>query len=111
MNAKLTSLMLTLAVGLALPAAAQDAASPPADAAQPGAPAAAEPAQPAPAAVAPAGEPTDAEDDATADLGPPGAPPAGKGQIVFFRASAMGALLGCGVRENDAVISKLPARR
>lgn len=35
------------------------------------------------------------------------APPAGKGQIVFFRPSAMGMAMGCAVNENGQKISSL----
>jgi hypothetical protein len=40
-------------------------------------------------------------------LTPVPAPPAGKGQIVFFRPSATGFLIACTVHEGDAVISHL----
>lgn len=36
-----------------------------------------------------------------------GQPPAGKGQIVFFRPSAMGMALGCTVHEGDQIVSRL----
>lgn len=36
------------------------------------------------------------------------APPAGMGQVVFYRSSMMGALISCRVRENGAVVNKLP---
>lgn len=36
------------------------------------------------------------------------APPPGKGQVVFYRSSMMGALISCRVREGDQVVNKLP---
>ena len=36
------------------------------------------------------------------------APPAGMGQIVFYRSSMMGALISCRVREGGVVVNKLP---
>ena len=39
------------------------------------------------------------------------APPPGKGQIVFFRASAMGFAVGCSVNENGQKVSSLGAGR
>ena len=36
------------------------------------------------------------------------APPAGMGQIVFYRSSRMGALISCRVREGGEVVNKLP---
>jgi hypothetical protein len=36
------------------------------------------------------------------------APPAGMGQVVFYRSSMMGALISCRVRENGQVVNKLP---
>lgn len=36
------------------------------------------------------------------------APPAGKGQVVFFRNSAMGLAVSCAVNENGAKVSSLP---
>lgn len=36
-----------------------------------------------------------------------GQPPAGKGQIVFFRPAAMGMALGCTVHEGDQLVSRL----
>jgi hypothetical protein len=35
-------------------------------------------------------------------------PPAGVGQVVFYRPSAMGALVSCRVSEGDKVVNKLP---
>lgn len=37
-----------------------------------------------------------------------GAPPAGMGQVVFYRPSSMGALISCRVSEGDKVVNKLP---
>ena len=34
-------------------------------------------------------------------------PPQGSGQVVFFRTSAIGALLGCTARENDVELARL----
>ena len=51
------------------------------------------------------------------DKGKPGAeidipaPPAGKGQIVFFRPGGMGAALGCSVNENGEKVSSLGSGR
>lgn len=39
------------------------------------------------------------------------APPAGMGQIVFYRSSMMGALISCRVHEAGAVVNKLPPGR
>ncbi len=39
------------------------------------------------------------------------APPAGKGQIVFYRQGGLGPLISCAVKENDAQISRLPPGR
>jgi hypothetical protein len=36
------------------------------------------------------------------------APPAGMGQVVFYRSSRMGALISCKVREGDKVVNRLP---
>jgi hypothetical protein len=36
------------------------------------------------------------------------APPAGMGQIVFYRSSMMGALVSCRVHENGEVVNRLP---
>ena len=36
------------------------------------------------------------------------APPAGMGQIVFYRSSRMGMLVSCRVHENGAVVNRLP---
>jgi hypothetical protein len=36
------------------------------------------------------------------------APPAGMGQVVFYRSSRMGALVSCRVHENGAVVNRLP---
>jgi hypothetical protein len=36
------------------------------------------------------------------------APPAGMGQVVFYRSSRMGALISCRVREGGEVVNKLP---
>ena len=46
-------------------------------------------------------------------LGPPEipTPPAGKGQIVFFRPSAMGMAIGCSVNENGQKVSSLGSGR
>ena len=35
-------------------------------------------------------------------------PPAGKGQVVFYRQGGMGGLISCAVKENDVQISRLP---
>jgi hypothetical protein len=35
-------------------------------------------------------------------------PPAGMGQVVFYRPSGMGALVSCRVNEGDKVVNKLP---
>ncbi|HMG46316.1 MAG TPA: hypothetical protein VK614_02500 [Allosphingosinicella sp.] len=35
-------------------------------------------------------------------------PPAGMGQIVFYRSSRMGMLVSCRVREGDTVVNRLP---
>jgi hypothetical protein len=42
----------------------------------------------------------------TAAMVPP--PPPGKGQVVFYRSSRMGALISCRVREGGEVVNKLP---
>ena len=100
------------AILLASPAAhAQDAAAP----AAPATPAAADSAPPAtteaPAAsaapAAPAAAEAPAAAPATANAGLIGEPPAGKGQIVFFRPIGPGIAIGCGVHENGAKISGL----
>lgn len=39
------------------------------------------------------------------------APPAGMGQVVFYRSSRMGALISCRVHENGAVVNRLPPGR
>jgi hypothetical protein len=39
------------------------------------------------------------------------APPAGMGQIVFYRSSMMGALISCRVHEAGVVVNKLPPGR
>jgi hypothetical protein len=51
-----------------------------------------------------------AADTAKADRVAPeiAAPPAGMGQVVFYRPSSMGALISCRVNEGDKVINKLP---
>ena len=36
------------------------------------------------------------------------APPAGMGQVVFYRSSRMGMLISCRVHENGAVVNRLP---
>jgi hypothetical protein len=36
------------------------------------------------------------------------APPAGMGQVIFYRPSSMGALVSCRVNEGDKVVNKLP---
>lgn len=36
------------------------------------------------------------------------APPAGMGQVVFYRSSLMGALISCKVKEGDKVVNRLP---
>jgi hypothetical protein len=51
-----------------------------------------------------------AEEAATAMITIP-PPPAGKGQVVFFRRSAMGFALGCQVNENGQRVSALGAGR
>jgi len=35
-------------------------------------------------------------------------PPAGMGQVVFYRSGMMGALVSCRVREGDTVVNRLP---
>lgn len=35
-------------------------------------------------------------------------PPAGMGQVVFYRPGGMGALISCRVREGDTVVNRLP---
>jgi hypothetical protein len=35
-------------------------------------------------------------------------PPAGMGQVVFYRTSSMGMLVSCRVREGDTVVNRLP---
>ncbi|MFZ5670517.1 MAG: DUF2846 domain-containing protein [Pseudomonadota bacterium] len=87
----------SLALAAPLAAAAQDAEAPaPAPAEAPAAPA--DPAVPAASPVA-------------AD-GTVAAPPAGKGQIVFFRKSALaGAAISFKVRENDVELGKLSVGR
>src|ERR1044072_1108766 len=35
-------------------------------------------------------------------------PPAGMGQIVFYRSGMMGALVSCRVREGETVVNRLP---
>src|SRR5207253_9491440 len=35
-------------------------------------------------------------------------PPAGMGQVVFYRTSSMGMLVSCRVREGDNVVNRLP---
>src|SRR5262249_8046180 len=49
---------------------------------------------------------TDASADASSRVG---APPAGKGQIVFFRPNAVGVLLTFSVHEGDKGVVKLPS--
>ena len=39
------------------------------------------------------------------------APPAGMGQVVFYRSSRMGALVSCRVHENGEVVNRLPPGR
>lgn len=51
---------------------------------------------------------TDKEKSAAAPIAIP-APPAGKGQIVFFRPGGMGFALGCSVNENGQKLSSLGA--
>lgn len=46
-----------------------------------------------------------AEDRAAPTIAPP---PAGMGQIVFYRSSRMGALISCRVHENGQVVNRLP---
>jgi hypothetical protein len=38
-------------------------------------------------------------------------PPPGKGQVVFYRSSMMGALISCRVHENGEVVNRLPPGR
>jgi hypothetical protein len=38
-------------------------------------------------------------------------PPAGMGQVVFYRSSMMGALISCRVHENGQVVNRLPPGR
>lgn len=71
------------------------------------APAAAAPKDAAPKDKAPPASGAQAEAKAkAAALVPP--PPAGKGQIVFYRSSMMGALISCRVHENGKVVNRLP---
>jgi hypothetical protein len=60
-------------------------------------------AAPAHAATPEAG--TSAVDKSAPEIAPP---PAGMGQVVFYRSSAMGALISCRVHEGAAVVNKLP---
>lgn len=64
----------------------------------------------APADKAPAAQEKKAEAKAKAGaLVPP--PPAGKGQVVFYRNSMTGALISCRVHENGKVVNRLPPRK
>ena len=38
-------------------------------------------------------------------------PPAGMGQVVFYRSSRMGAAISCRVREGDRIVNRLPPGR
>jgi hypothetical protein len=109
-NLRRSALLLVLTLSAASTAIAQDAtpaatpaatvAAQPADTAQPVATNAATPV----AAAAPETAPAAIE----AAAGSVGAPPAGKGQIVFFRPSKFaGAAIGFKVREGDAELGKL----
>lgn len=60
-------------------------------------------AMPAPAAV---NANVESEGEAAAPTIP--APPAGMGQVVFYRSSRMGMLISCRVHENGAVVNRLP---
>lgn len=51
---------------------------------------------------------TEAKVKAAPEIPPP---PAGMGQIVFYRSSQMGALISCRVHEGTAVVNKLPPGR
>lgn len=62
------------------------------------------------AAPAFAAKAKEAEKEVAAPIAIP-APPAGKGQIVFFRPGGMGFALGCSVNENGEKISSLGAGR
>ena len=119
MNAKLRPLFVLAALTLSAPAYAQTAPAAPAasnapaadsSAAAVAAPAAASAIAP-PAQVAPApapAAPVAVADAAAAASGPVGAPPAGKGQIVFFRPSSfIGMAVYFKIRENDAELGKL----
>lgn len=104
MNTRLPhALLVAAALMLAAPAHAQDAAPAPGAADQAAPPASSAPAQPA--APAPAAPSTPAPKGViTID-----APPSGKGRIVFYRPFATGFAIGCGVHENGAKLSSLPA--
>jgi hypothetical protein len=93
-------LALLLAAASYSVAAAQPAATPPA------VPAPAQAAPPAAASSAPA--PAAPATAATAPTGRVGAPPAGKGQVVFFRPSRlMGMALSFSIHEGDTGVGKL----
>ena len=49
-----------------------------------------------------------AEDEAVSAAPTIPAPPAGMGQVVFYRSSRMGMLISCRVHENGAVVNRLP---
>ncbi|HVH49710.1 MAG TPA: DUF2846 domain-containing protein [Sphingomicrobium sp.] len=61
----------------------------------------------APAVAAPTDTPAKVEQVAPT-IAPP---PAGMGQVVFYRPSSMGALVSCRVHEAGAVVNKLPPGR
>jgi hypothetical protein len=99
------ALLVTAALALAGPAFAQDSA--PASSA-----AANDQAAPPASAAAPASSATPADtktSSAPQATGGIDAPPSGKGRIVFYRPFATGFVIGCGVHENGAKISSLPA--
>jgi hypothetical protein len=55
--------------------------------------------------AAPAGAETAKVDRAAPEIP---SPPAGMGQVVFYRPSAMGALVSCRVNEGDKIVNRLP---
>jgi hypothetical protein len=55
-----------------------------------------------------AGEPETKVEKAAPQVPPP---PAGMGQVVFYRPSSMGALVSCRVNEGEAVVNRLPPGR
>jgi hypothetical protein len=86
MNMKMTKLILAVAVSaIALPVAAQDGNS--------------------------RQERTQREGGSERVVPQIAPPPAGMGQVVFYRSSRMGALISCRVHENGAVVNRLPPGR